>query len=219
MGTRQRQSPVWYYSFYMTSNSQGLIDIARLTLQFARVNRVTMHEDGERYESDTDHTVMLSLCACALADKLYKDKLDLGKVAQFAIVHDLVEVHVGDTNTINISEEGRALKNKKESESLALIKEEFGNVYPWLHETIEEYERRDTGEARFVKTLDKAMSKITNTLNKGTALRKLGTSKEEVLVHFAEQKMEYRQKYGGEFPLLIDILEELMENMLKETYV
>lgn len=203
----------------MTPNAQGLIDIARLSLQFAKVNRVTMHEDGERYESDTDHTVMLSLCACALAEKLYKDKLDLGKVAQFAIVHDLVEVHVGDTNTINISEGGRAEKDKREMESLVKIKEEFGNVYPWLHVTIEEYERRDTGEARFVKTLDKAMSKVTNILNKGAALRKLGTSKEEITEHFSNQTEEYRKKYGEEFPELIAILEELMENMLQETHV
>lgn len=203
----------------MTPNAQGMLDIAKLALKFAKVNRVTLFEDGERFESDTDHTVMLSICACALAEKLYKDKLDLGKVAQFAIVHDLVEVHVGDTNTINISENGRAEKDKKEMESLAKIKKEFENVYPWIHETIEEYERLDTGEARFVKTLDKAMSKITNTLNNGAALRKLGTSRESITKHFVNQTEEYRKKYGDEFPELIALLEELMENMLKEIYV
>jgi 5'-deoxynucleotidase YfbR-like HD superfamily hydrolase len=203
----------------MTPYSEGLLNIAKLSLKFARVNRVTLHEDGERPESDTDHTVMLSLCACALADALYKDKLDTGKVAQFAIVHDLVEVHVGDVNTINISQEDRAQKEERERESLGMIENEFATMYPWIHSTIEEYERRDTPEARFVKMLDKAMSKATNILNKGAALRKLGITHEEIERHFRTQTDEYRQKYGEEFPEVLDILEELMQNMLNEIHV
>ena len=203
----------------MTPHSKGLLDIARMTFRFAKVNRATLFEDGERTESDTDHTVMLSLCACALAQSLYKKKLDLGKVAQFSIVHDLVEVYAGDTNTINISPESRKEKEAKEVLSFEKIKSEFIDIYPWIPETIEEYERRDSPEARFVKTLDKAMSKLTNTLNKGAALKKMGTSREEITRHFANQKQEYRKKYGEEFPELVDILEELMNNMLKEIYV
>lgn len=101
----------------MTPHAEKLIDVARLALKFARVNRVTLHEDGIRPESDTDHTVMLSIAACALADALYKDSLDLGKVAQFAIVHDLVEAHVGDVNTINISKENRAERGGSSSKN------------------------------------------------------------------------------------------------------
>lgn len=202
----------------MTPHSQGLIDIGKLAFRFSKTNRVTLHEDGEP-ESDTDHTVMLSLCACALAPALYKEKLDIGKVAQFAIVHDLVEAYVGDTNTINISEGDRTQKEKREMDSLLKIEKEFKHVYPWIHTTIAEYERKDTPEARFVKTLDKSMSKITNTINKGAALRKLGTTQNEIEKHFINQLNEYRKKYGQEFPELMDITEELMNNMLQEVYV
>ena len=52
----------------MTPHAEGLVDIGRLILAFAKVNRVTLHEDGKRPESDTDHTVMVSVCACALAE-------------------------------------------------------------------------------------------------------------------------------------------------------
>lgn len=200
----------------MTPHAEKMLDVARLVLKFAKINRATLHEDGIRPESDTDHTVMLSVAACALADSLYKDKLDIGKVAQFAIVHDLVEAHVGDVNTINISKESRAEKEKREEESLQRIEAEFKDVYPWIHTTIAEYERKDTPEAVFVKTLDKAMTKITNTLNRGAAIEKLGTSYEEIENHFRVQTDEYRSKYGKEFPELVDILEELMQNMLKE---
>lgn len=200
----------------MTPHAEKLIDVARLALKFAKINRVTLHEDGVRPESDTDHTVMLSISACALADALYKDRLDIGKVAQFAIVHDLVEAHAGDVNTINISKESRTEKERREQESLCLIEKEFSSIFPWIHATIEEYEKRNTPEARFVKTLDKAMTKITNTLNKGAAIRKLGTSYEEIERHFKVQLEDYKSKYGEEFRELVDILEELMQNMLKE---
>lgn len=202
----------------MTPNAEGLLDIARLSLAFARVNRVTLHEDGVRPESDTDHTVMLSLCACSLSDALYKDRLDIGLVAQFAIVHDLVEAYSGDTNTINISKEDRAEKEKRETEALKRIEREFISVYPWLPLTIAQYERRDTPEARFVKILDKAVSKMTNTLNKGQAIKKLGTTYQEIEQHFDSQLEEYTRKYGNEFPELIALLKELMQNMLKEIY-
>lgn len=95
----------------MNDNTEGLIDIGKMILSFAKVNRVTLHEDGETLESDTDHTVMVSVCACALAFKLYP-YLDVGKVAQYAIIHDLVEVYAGDTNTFNISTEDRHKKEE-----------------------------------------------------------------------------------------------------------
>lgn len=201
----------------MTPYSQGLVDIGRLAFKFAQVNRVTLRDDGE-YESDTDHTVMLSICACALAEALYKEKLDLGKVAQFAIVHDLVEAHVGDTNTINLPQDKREEKEWREKQSLERIEQDFKGVYPWIHETIAEYERKESPEARFVKTLDKAMTKITNIINGGAAIKKLGTTYEEIELFFENQMKEYKNKYGDEFPELIEILDELMKNMLQEMY-
>lgn len=41
--------------------TQGLIDAGKLVLTFAKVHRVTLHEDGITPESDTDHTAMLSI--------------------------------------------------------------------------------------------------------------------------------------------------------------
>jgi putative hydrolase of HD superfamily len=82
----------------MTQTSK-VIELAQLCLRFGRVDRATTHEDGQRHETDTDHTVMLGVIACAFASSCGLD-LDIGKVAQFALVHDLVEAHAGDTNTL-----------------------------------------------------------------------------------------------------------------------
>ena len=62
------------------------------------------------------------------------------------------------------------------------------------------------------------MSKVTNTLNKGAAIKKLGDSQEEMERHFKTQLEEYKGRYGNEFPELMEILEDLMGSMLHAMY-
>ncbi len=202
----------------MTHDAQGLVDIGKLVLQFAKVNRVTLHEDGKRLESDTDHTVMLSVSALALGSKLYKDRLDLGLVAQFAIVHDLVEAYAMDTDSFGLSDDGRKAKEEREHQAFFRIEEEFKDIYPWLPEMIGKYESRDTIEARFVKTVDKVMSKITHILNGGQYFKNRGLREEEMWRDYTTMVRTVESKYGAEFPEIILIMEELMEEARKKTY-
>jgi putative hydrolase of HD superfamily len=201
----------------MEKEKQGLLDIGKLILAFARVNRATYFEDGVRPESDTDHTVMLSICACALAERLYPD-LDLGKVAQFAIVHDVVEAYAGDTDSFGIQEEAKAAKDKREHESMLKIQAQFNTVFPWIGSTIEDYESLSTKEARFVKTVDKAMSKITHILNNGQYFKNRGLPQEDFIRDYTTVMRTAEQKYGAEFPEVIHLLEILMEEARKKTY-
>lgn len=201
----------------MDAYTQGLIDVGKLVLTFARVNRVTLHEDGSTPESDTDHTVMLSICACSLAQTLYP-KLDVGMVAQFAIVHDLVEVYAGDTNTFNITKEGREEKEEREEKAFKRIKQEFDGIYSWIPSTIKAYESLETDEAQFVKVVDKIMTKLTHRINQGAYLRREGITKEETARHYGDQTKIIQEKYGKKFPEVITILTTLTESILDETY-
>ena len=116
------------------------LDLCSLVLDFGKVNRKTCHQDGIRFESDTDHTVMLGIVGCAIASRLYKD-LDLGLISQFALIHDLVEVHAGDTPTlVGITDSFLKVKEDREAEALLKIKNDYGEMFPWIHETIEKYE-------------------------------------------------------------------------------
>ncbi|MBP6888382.1 MAG: HD domain-containing protein [Candidatus Pacebacteria bacterium] len=202
----------------MTPHAQGLVDIGELVLRFAKVNRVTYHEDGVTEESDTDHTVMLSVCACALAERLYKDVLDLGLVAQFAIVHDLVEVYVGDTDSFGLSQAGREAKESREHGSFLLIHDKFNTVYPWIGDMIERYEALDTKEARFVKTIDKAMPKITHILNGGAYFKKRGLTEEEMWRDYETIVVTAEEKYGAEFKEVTEMMRELMVMVREKSY-
>jgi 5'-deoxynucleotidase YfbR-like HD superfamily hydrolase len=201
----------------MTENAQGLIEVGKLILQFAKVNRVTLHEDGVRPESDTDHTVMLSVCACALAEKLYPE-LDRGKVAQFAIIHDLVEAYAMDTDSFGLSEEGKRAKEDREHEAFVRIEREFKEVFPWIHNTIASYEVLDTKEARFVKTVDKCMTKITHLLNRGAYFKRRGLTQNEMWNNYQNIVRDAEIRYGAEFPEIIALSDELILETRKQTY-
>ncbi len=194
-----------------------VVELGQLSLFFARTNRITFHEDGITPESDTDHTIMLGLCACAIASS-YAPHLDLGKVAQFALIHDLVEAYAGDTPTLTISDEGMKKKDKVEHEALLRITSEFEEVFPWIHNTIQEYESLDTEEAKFIKTLDKCMPKITHVLNGGTALKPTFKTKQEAEKYFEDQNTKIKKSYGSNHKILINLHTQLGKEAVRSTY-
>lgn len=137
------------------------LELGGFLLEFATVYRATYLNTSHDKESDTDHTVMLAVIACAVAAKFHPE-YDLGKVAQYALVHDLVEVYAGDVNTINFNAIDIKAKEKAEADALTKIKQKFGRTFPWIHKTIESYESLIDVEARFIKTLDKSLPAITH---------------------------------------------------------
>ncbi len=201
----------------MTENTQTLTEIGKLIFTFARIDRVVLLEDGETPESDTDHTVMLSVCACALAERLYPH-LDRGKIAQYALVHDLVEVHAGDTNTFNISARDNEEKEKREAYAFELLQKEFSNAAPWIPDTIAAFNSQESSEARFVDLLDKMMTLITHVINRGAFMKKRGITKEETTSQFTGKLHRCEERFGKEFPEMIGMIRELINATYKDLY-
>lgn len=184
--------------------------LGKLIYTFGRIERAATHEDGVTHESDTDHTVMLGIVACAFADVVRPD-LDKGRIAQFALIHDLVEVYSGDMKTIVVNHEELNSKEAREQAACARIKEEFGHVYPWISSTIEEYESLASLEARFVKTLDKAMPAISYALTNGAGLRKLGITREQLLTSDLQQEYRLRQTYAHDQEEALALRKKLLD--------
>ena len=184
-----------------------VVELGALAMEFAETYRVTRLPSGE-FESDTDHTVMLGLIACSWAAKYYPN-LDLGKVAQYAMIHDLVEVIAKDTPTIDISDEDLAAKQQREAEALETIKAKFGEVFPWIHQTIETYEKLADPEARFVKTLDKIVPAITHLFNNGAYLLAIGLDNKDLRQAALDTQAQRMLEYSYEFPELMALREQL----------
>lgn len=195
-----------------TNLADDVINLGRFSLLFGRVERATFHEDGRRPETDTDHTVMLGIIACGLAERYYPE-LDTGLIAQFALVHDLVEAYAGDVPTLKISQDERTAKEKREKEALRRIAYEFVEAFPAIPHAIATYEAGIAPEARFVKAVDKLVPKITHILNRGATLRSQGITKREAQRTYEQQRDELRQ-YAGDFPALLDLRDALVTRMM-----
>jgi hypothetical protein len=132
-------------------------DLLRLTRDIitpllAVERTMVMPFDHARHENVGEHSFSLALLAGALADAIDKT-LDVGKVVQYATVHDVVEVHVGD---VTVWESDAALLSKAKDETLAALRiaKDFATL-PWVARTYQSYERLDTPEKCFVYALDK----------------------------------------------------------------
>lgn len=149
--------------------AQALADLA---LALGDVHRATLTPDG-RPESDTTHTCMVGLVAVGLAH--HADvPLNLGLVAMYALVHDLVEAYAGDTNTAQgLTDQQAADKAAREAAALARLRLDLAAT-PVLVDLIDSYERQLAPEARWVRYLDKVAPKLTHRRNGCAAVRRLG---------------------------------------------
>ena len=141
----------------MTSSQPATDQIINLvanviTPLFTVGRTMVMPFDKNRHENDGEHSLALSILACALAEKL-DSSLDTGKIAKYAAVHDIVHIHSGD---ISVWEPVEAQRQHATDEELAAdqILKDFP-MFPWIIRTYNEYELRDTPEKRFVHALDK----------------------------------------------------------------
>lgn len=194
---------------------EALIDLADVCFDFAQVERTSRFPDGTRRESDTDHTVMLGLAACALANWCAPD-LDVGLVAQFALVHDLPEVYAGDICTLRpLSDDDRAAKTKREHAATQLLGKMFGPRLPWITGQLERYEKQEEPEARFVRGVDKILPELTHLLNRFATPRSKGVTPNE-LTDILAKLAASMGTYVGEFHGLMRLHDVLINRVLTQ---
>jgi len=143
---------------------QRLIDLQKLMVQFSAIERrVYMPEPLDRPENDVEHTYTLAMAAWFLA--AYFPELDRDKLIRLALAHDLLEVHAGDTFAFG-STAALASKHEREAAAIEQLRSEWQD-FTDLAAAIDEYESRESAEAKFVYALDKIMVITVNMLNGG----------------------------------------------------
>jgi putative hydrolase of HD superfamily len=128
--------------------------------------------------------------------------LDLGLVAQFALVHDAPEVYAGDTPTLRIGPAGRAAKAEREHQATLRLAAEFAGRLPWFPAAITSYEAQQAPEARFVRGVDKILPKIVHLLDGCIGLVDRRMTPAELAGLFAAQRADMAG-YVGEFAELL----------------
>lgn len=151
-----------------------IIELQKLLLAFSQIERVVdrRHKDGYIRESDTEHSYNLAMTAWFLAP--YFPHLDKEQLIMLALVHDLVEVHAGDTYAYSDAET-LAGKAAREADALHQLQQEWPD-FPELTATIHDYEKKISEEAKFVYALDKIMPMIVIYMGEGHTWKKEGVT-------------------------------------------
>ena len=141
----------------LSSQANLVYGVGWLASQMVQITRTLCNHPDGRAENDAEHSYMLGLIAVALATQYYPN-LDSGRVATYALVHDLVEAYAGDTATHDISDRDLRRKVNREAAGLAQLVTEYATIAPKFVEIIKAYERQNDAESRYVRMLDKLVT-------------------------------------------------------------
>jgi putative hydrolase of HD superfamily len=132
----------------------------------------------DRYENSAEHSWQIAMMAVAL-EPYAESPVDISRVIRMLLVHDIGEIDTGDTM---VFVEG-GWKERKAAE-LAAVTRIFGLLpapqADALLELWQEFEHGDTAEARFARSVDRAMPALLNLNNNGQSWREHSISYERV---------------------------------------
>jgi putative hydrolase of HD superfamily len=118
-----------------------------------QILRRTRLYDHSRYENDAEHGWHMCMMALVLSEYADDPDIDIGKVLRMALIHDIVEIDAGDQYLYSGD---KALQQQKEKEAAQRI---FGILPKEQCEEFtalwEEFEARETSEAKFAKAIDR----------------------------------------------------------------
>lgn len=145
----------------------------RLAAQFAFLNeadrlksvlRATTLCDGSRPENSGEHSWHLALYAMVLADQAGPG-VQIDRVIRMLLIHDLVEIDVGDVpihsanGQAHASEATQAAERRAADRIFGLLPADQAQAFRALWE---EFEAAETPDARFAKSLDRVQPVMAN---------------------------------------------------------
>jgi len=147
-----------------------------------QIFRQTLLLADRRQENDAEHSWHLSLMAVLLAEHAVETDIDILRVVKMLLVHDLVEIDAGDT----FAYDAEAHKDKEEREIKA-AERIFNLLPPDQARTVRglwnEFEARQTSEARYAAALDRLQPVLLNLHGGGDDWRLHGITKSQVIAY------------------------------------
>lgn len=191
---------LYWLAFMKKPDLHRLIELQKLLLAFSQIDRQShrKHNKGYINETDTEHSYNLAMTAWFLAPHF--PELDRDLLIRYALAHDLVEIHAGDTN-IFAPDDVIATKRAREMAAAKKLGQDWSD-FPDIHGLIERYENRADNEARFIYALDKIMPIMLIYINDGHSwvinsitLEKLHAAKADKVALSPEIKPYYDELY------------------------
>ena len=142
------------------------------TDKLKNIVRKTKNVSNDRYENDAEHS--WHICMMAMTLQRYSNtSIDISKVLQMLIVHDLGEIYNGDIIVYSKNNENKRNELESAKKMFSMLgtfqQEEF-------YALLKEFEARETGEALFANAIDRMEPILQNIYHNGETWRKNGIS-------------------------------------------
>lgn len=164
----------------LTQQIRFIVEVDKLK----EILRQTQVINSRRPENDAEHSWHLCLIVLTLAEHANWPRLDVLRVLQMLIIHDLVEIDAGDTFAYDTAR----MVGQHEREALAanrifgLLPADQAGAFRALWD---EFEARQTPEAKFAAAVDRFQPMLLNCRTEGAAWRKHGVTRDRVLARNA----------------------------------
>ncbi|MGN0421165.1 MAG: HD domain-containing protein [Lachnospiraceae bacterium] len=143
------------------------------------IGRQTYLSDGKRKENDAEHAWHMAIMTILLSEYA-NEEIDVLKTVTMLLIHDIVEIDAGDTYAYD--EEAKKTQKEREQKAAERI---FGLLPPDQGEKFkkiwEEFEARETKEARFARTMDNLQPVMLNDATDGKAWVEHGVHLEQIM--------------------------------------
>ncbi|MGA9141183.1 MAG: HD domain-containing protein [Methanocella sp.] len=182
-----------------------LMEIDRLK----HIYRQTYLLDKSRHDSDVEHSWHFAVMAMVLSEYA-KDAIDVCKVMKMALIHDIVEIDAGDVFIYDRKDGGDHYAKEQ-----AAAKRIFGMLPAGQAKEYialwEEFEARQTPEAKFAAALDRLDPILHNYYTEGMAWREHGVTADKVLA--------INSRIGLASPELWDKVQEIVRDCVEKGYL
>lgn len=158
----------------LAAQMRFIVEIDRLKTVLRRSPLIA----ADRRENDAEHSWHLAMMVPILAEYA-ATPIDVGHTVRLVLVHDLVEIYAGDTFLYD--EQGRAGQAERERHAaeklFPLLPQDQAEQFRALWD---EFEARETAEARFAKAMDRLQPLLHNFNNAGGTWRTTGITDADV---------------------------------------
>ncbi|MDY6873964.1 MAG: HD domain-containing protein [Chloroflexota bacterium] len=135
--------------------------------------------DDSRSENTAEHSWHAALSAIVLSPYA-NEPVDIDRVTRMLLIHDLIEIEAGDTFVYD--GEGLAAQETAELKAAEIV---FGRLPQPLGRELrtlwDEFEARQTADAKFAKAVDRFMPLFSNIRNGGSSWLPHGITKAQVI--------------------------------------
>ena len=148
--------------------------------QLKNVVRQNLIADGSRQENTAEHSWHLAMCALILAEYA-NEPIDVARVVNMLLVHDLVEIDAGDLFVYGTAEQMAAQEVNEQAAAQRIFGMLPVDQSARLRAVWEEFEAKETPESKFAKAVDRVQPMLLNLASGGGSWERHGITADQPL--------------------------------------